>query len=247
MPNWLPRLTLLALFLLLVTGPATAQEAMILPAPDPDHICTLESSGIDTHHHVVSNLRTDGLEARATASPTATFALSFEDAGGCTWPDEAKDAALFAAEIWGHHLASDVDIRVKATWDGSLPSNTLGSAGPTRIISDASIPGARPSTWYPIAQASAMTGTDFVEQIEDADFDIRMRINCNRSDWYFGTDANTPSGEIDFVTVVMHELAHGLGFVGTMRQEGNDADQNQARWGQGSPVRPLVYDVFGED
>ena len=38
----------------------------------------------------------------------------------------------------------------------------------------------------------------------------------NEPDWYFGTDGNTPAGDFDFVTVVMHELAHGLGYAGTM-------------------------------
>src|SRR5262249_28191761 len=30
--------------------------------------------------------------------------------------------------------------------------------------------------------------------------------------WYYGLDANPPAGTTDFVTVVLHELGHGLGF-----------------------------------
>lgn len=244
MLHWLPRLALLLGLLALAARPAATQDAVVLPAPHPEEICTLGSSGVDTHHHVTSALHT-GDEAFATAAPASTFDVTFAEGGCGAWPQEAIDAVTFATDIWGHHLASSVNIRVDAVWDESLPSGTLGSAGPTVIISDASIPGARPNTWYPIAQASAMTGTDFVEQFDSVDFDIRMRFNCNRSDWYFGTDAATPSGEIDFVTVVLHELAHGLGFGGTMRQD--NTDDEHARWGQGDPTRPVIYDTFGED
>src|SRR5262249_59824059 len=33
------------------------------------------------------------------------------------------------------------------------------------------------------------------------------------SAWYYGLDANPPSGQIDLVAVVLHELGHGLGFL----------------------------------
>ena len=36
-------------------------------------------------------------------------------------------------------------------------------------------------------------------------------------DWYFGTDGSTPFSQYDFVSVVMHEIAHGLNFAGSMR------------------------------
>ena len=247
MPNRLPRLTLLALFLLLVAGPATAQEAMVLPAPTPEEICTLSSSDIDTHHHVASALPA-GTGAFATPSPSSTFEVTFVEGGCGAWPQEAIDAVTFAAEIWGHHLASEIPIRVEATWDASLPSGTLGSAGPRAIVSDASLPAGmgRLNTWYPIAQASAMAETDFAAQFDLA-MDIRMRLNCNRDNWYFGTDAAPPAGTIDFVTVVLHELGHGIGFLGTM---GTEDDAAEAGWGRptnAGDVLPLAYDVFAED
>ncbi|NBC01894.1 MAG: T9SS type A sorting domain-containing protein [Bacteroidetes bacterium] len=247
MANWLPRLPLLALFLLLAAGPAAAQDAMVLPAPTPEEICTLSSSDIDTHHHVTSALPA-GTGPFATPSPSSTFEVTFVEGGCGAWPQEAIDAVTFATEIWGHHLASEIPIHVEATWDASLPSGTLGSAGPRAIISDASLPqgAGRPNTWYPIAQASAMAETDFAAQF-DLDMDIRMRLNCNRDDWYFETDAAPPGGTIDFVTVVLHELGHGIGFVGTMSKED---DVEEAGWGRptnAGDVLPLAYDVVAED
>jgi hypothetical protein len=220
---------------------------MVLPAPTPEEICTLGSSDIDTHHHVTSAPRA-GADAFATASPTSTFEVTFVEGGCGAWPQEAIDAVTFATEIWGHHLASDIPIRVEATWDASMPDGTLGSAGPRAIISDASLPAGvgRPNTWYPIAQASAMAETDFVAQF-DLDMDIRMRLNCNRDNWYFGTDAAPPAGTIDFVTVVLHELGHGIGFLGTMSKEDDVAEAGWGRPTNAGDVLPLVYDVFAED
>ena len=43
-----------------------------------------------------------------------------------------------------------------------------------------------------------------------------MIININSdSTWYTGTDMATPAGQYDLVTVALHQIAHGLGIVGT--------------------------------
>jgi hypothetical protein len=36
----------------------------------------------------------------------------------------------------------------------------------------------------------------------------------SQTNWYFGTDGLCPNNRFDFVTIVLHELAHGLGFSG---------------------------------
>jgi len=117
----------------------------------------------------------------------------------------------------------------------------LGSAGPTRIVQ---LTGAEPNTWYSIAQASAMTGRDIVGQIEDEEYDIVMNMNCNFNNWYFGTDANTPAGMIDFVTVVLHEVGHGIGFIGSMDVP---EDSEEGRYGFGQNNFPIIYDRFVKD
>lgn len=43
---------------------------------------------------------------------------------------------------------------------------------------------------------------------------ITLSINSNPpAPWYTGVDGNPPSNQIDLMTVVMHELTHGMGFV----------------------------------
>jgi len=91
-----------------------------------------------------------------------------------------------------------------------------------------------------------MTGVNILDTISE-DHDINMRINCNFDDWYFGTDGNTPENLIDMVTVVLHEIGHGLGFVGTMSED-EDTDEI-AEWGVQAlnDVYPIIYDRFTED
>ena len=55
--------------------------------------------------------------------------------------------------------------------------------------------------WYAASALAEVGGTRFAARL----FDIRR-----------GTDGNTPLGKIDFVTVVLHEIGHGLGFTGSM-------------------------------
>ncbi|NND34876.1 MAG: hypothetical protein HKN76_19980 [Saprospiraceae bacterium] len=47
--------------------------------------------------------------------------------------------------------------------------------------------------------------------IYSAEPDIIAQFNSTVV-WYYGTDGNTPPNQIDFVTVALHEICHGLGF-----------------------------------
>ena len=124
-----------------------------------------------------------------------------------------------AAEIWGTRLVSNVPILVAAKFDPLSCSDTsgvLGSAGPNTVHRDfAGAPVA--NTWYTAAQANALSGTD----LSPANYDISATFNselgkpgCLSSlSWYYGFDGNTPANGIDLLDTVLHEIAHGLGFL----------------------------------
>lgn len=126
---------------------------------------------------------------------------------------------------------------------GTATSATLASAGPTYIfrndgvngfgagvppeLSVSSLPGL-PSTytWYSAAGAAQQTGTDLCRfaSVACTEPDIFIQFNTavdgatalgNRS-FHYGYDAPTPGGgqNIDFVATAMHEIGHGLGFLG---------------------------------
>ncbi|MFO7847430.1 MAG: T9SS type A sorting domain-containing protein [Balneolaceae bacterium] len=211
-------------------------------APEAKHVCTLDPTDFNAKHFIEHH---DIVGKSASKAKTSDVNVTYRSAcGGDTWPSEALNAFEYAMGIWETHIESEVPIRIEATWT-SLDENVLGSAGPTRI---AQIPPVgEPDTWYTIAQASAMTGEDIVNDIEDEEFDVIMNINCDFEDWYFAQDANPPANMIDFVTVVLHEIGHGIGFIGSMQ---GDEDLRIAEWGFGSTAGetfPIAYDLFAED
>ncbi len=241
---------LLVPFLWFLSGTtASAQEGIIqtgdfiiAPAPEIGHVCELPATDIDRNFFKRAQERERSV-MRSQGERRATFEVDFfnqcED--GSNWPEDAKTAFEYALDIWGNYLQSTIPIAVEAIWT-ERDENVLGSARPTRIIQFTS--GAEPNTWYSIAQGSAMAGQDFKEQIDEVDSDVEVIMNCEFPDWYFGTDANTPQGMIDFVTVVLHEIGHGIGFIGSMSA---DEDNQSGSYGLGQSNDPIIYDRFAED
>jgi len=127
-------------------------------------------------------------------------------------------AFQFAASLWGQSLQSTVPIRVDAHFDPltcTATTGVLGLAGTTSAHRD--FPNApRASTWYPQALANARAGVD----LDPATAEITANFNSNLGSsnclsgtaWYYGLDSAAPSNAIDLVTIVLHELGHGLGF-----------------------------------
>ncbi|MBD3615118.1 MAG: T9SS type A sorting domain-containing protein [Gracilimonas sp.] len=209
----------------------------IIEAPAMENICTFEPTYRDVYYYKKADQRLlKGSERLKTASFQVEY---FSD--GASWPQQAREAFEYALQIWETHIDSDIPIRVQANW-AALDGNTLGSARPTLIVQP---PTGELDTWYAVAQASAMTGVDYVQQSSSTDYDIVVNMNSAFDSWYFGTDAETPAGLIDFVTVVLHEIGHGLGFLGSMT---GDPEQQIAEWGYGNTVvSPIIYDRFVMD
>lgn len=156
----------------------------------------------------------------------------FTPVGGnrATTIGEARlNAFQFAADIWGCLLESSVEITVNATFDPLYCNESgavLGGAGPQTVHRD--FPGAQVAeTWYPQALANSLAETDLEPDWDDIGATFNSQIdnndNCLKNrNWYYGFDGNPPSNEMDFVSVILHELAHGLGFT-TFVSLGNGA------------------------
>ena len=149
---------------------------------------------------------------------------------------EAQAAFQLAIDIWETQITSTVPIKVTAQWS-ALGDGILGSAGPTTFIRDfTNAP--QPGTFYPIALANKLAGTD----LKTSQSDISANFSSVRSDWYFGSGA-TPAGKYNFTSVVLHELGHGLGMVGS-----ESYTQGSGSWGYQSTLTstlyPTIYDRF---
>lgn len=144
---------------------------------------------------------------------------------GTSIGEQRRIAYQFAAELWGAVLQSDAEIRVQASFQAlrcDATGTVLGSAGAGAIYV-LTEPG-QPDTLYHGALADALVGFDIQN---GAGVDIVSRFNASfgltnpdgtpcspGSGWYYGLDGKTPPGKTNFLNVVMHEIAHGLGFSG---------------------------------
>jgi hypothetical protein len=137
---------------------------------------------------------------------------------GPTLGAQRRIAIARAAGVWGAALASAVPIRLAVTFDALYCDGnaaTLGSAGPTTVLRD--FPGApRRNTWYPQALANALAGSDQLTDYDDIEMQFSSTIDSGclpGLQWYYGLDGQAGDDEIDFTTTVLHEIAHGLGFL----------------------------------
>lgn len=153
-----------------------------------------------------------------------------------------------AGQIWDAILQSPVSISVRASFD-PLPcgptSGVLGSAGPYVVESDfTNAPFA--ATWYAGAEANRLAGTDLDPSFEDIEAQFQSNVGtagCLSSrSWYYGFDGNEGATGIDLLAVLLHEFAHGLGFL-TL------TDETTGDYFNGMPTifdRYLMDDVSGK-
>lgn len=148
---------------------------------------------------------------------------------GVTLGEQRLIVFQFAADLWGSLLESDAEIVVQATYR-DMPCNAgsalLASAGSVRVLAD--FPGAPYlDTWYQPALANKLAGYDLTPGgpdpgllVEPFNDDMYLLVNIavdadpvclGGVGWYYGLD-NVAGSKIDLLNVVMHELAHGLGF-----------------------------------
>lgn len=117
---------------------------------------------------------------------------------------EFQGAVEFAGEIMGREIVSDIPIQVSIR-KSSLRSATASAGN----ISVSNFPGAKlKDTPYPVSLANTISGTD----VNGSTPEISLTFNEN-VDFYSGLDGNLPASQTDLVTVTLHELCHGLGFL----------------------------------
>ncbi len=157
----------------------------------------------------------------------AALTLRYSDT--CTpSPDDAKTSFEPAVSVWSTRVISSVPITIDACWATNLPTGVLGHAGSLseyQNFTNAPLP----NTFYKVALANALAGSKL--NVGQSDMYIAY---SSTFDWYYSADGNTPSDKIDFITVVAHEVAHGLGFAGGMTVSS----------GTGSYSKIFAYDRF---
>jgi hypothetical protein len=130
-----------------------------------------------------------------------------------------------AAAFWGGLLTSTVTIRVSASFAPLTCSATTGVLGSTYAysvyydFSGAPVAG----TWYVKALANKFAGSDLdstnVDMVAQFNSSLGQTGCLTGTSFYLGLD-NLHGSNVNFLTVALHEFAHGLGFVSVVNSSG---------------------------
>ena len=211
------------------------------------------SAGAAVAHEVLRrSARSSTIETRGTVrvndttTPAAAFIVTYHDFS-------ADQQAAFQAAIdnWSTHLFAPEPITVDASL-APLGDYILGGTDIPDQWHD--LGGTMPSQLlYPQSLAKQLAPSDAAVQTSTSpDITITFSSSITPSslgvNWYFGTDGHPPSNGVDFETVTMHELAHGLGFASSLDigSEGGCTTWSAGCWGYGGgfgATLPTVYDA----
>jgi hypothetical protein len=166
----------------------------------------------------------------------ATFSIDWSACGAP--PTDAVTALVYAANIWGTLISSPVPIQVSACWTATLPCDGI-ACGDTVTYAGNFNHAPLVDTYYPIALANAVAGSDLAPY----DKDINLWFDSSKT-WSFAT-SGPPGAGYDFVSTALHELGHGLGFAGNMYENSNIGfcGNGPISW----YVCPTIYDRFVVD
>ena len=126
------------------------------------------------------------------------------------FPDWAVKDMQAALNVWAANFQSDVPIEVTATWRRAANPDELGSARAVDLFGGfAGAPD--PNLFYPSALANALAKKDLDKRAKD----IIITVNSEPSvgSWDVRNDGTPRATEFDLQSVLIHELAHGLGFL----------------------------------
>ena len=165
-------------------------------------------SFIPVSNEVKARINLDESNSRTIITGTcATFDVTYTG-----FTAAAETAFTYAVQIWANTIVSSVTIKINANFS-DLGPGILGGAGPDLYyeLTGGSIPA---NTLFPSALTDALISSD----ANPSGTDINASFSSTFP-FYFGTDGNTPGGQYDFVSVVLHEIGHGLGIAGFGREQ----------------------------
>ncbi len=167
-----------------------------------------------------------------SSSPSSQIVVNYTDAAGVGFNDPVlglsrKTALEYALSVWAAKVKGTEVIRVNAacqSFGGTASGAVLASAGPITISTVITGTGLLISnTTYPTLLVNQYAEMDVATSHNDIQVTVNMDVDnatvLGNINFYYGTDAN-PGIHIDFVTVMLHELGHGLGFLTFMNANG---------------------------
>ncbi len=145
-----------------------------------------------------------------------------------------QDAVQAAIDVWSDNWSSSVPINVVVNFVQQGTSGILASASPVSFFHNF-VGAPDPTLWYSSAMANALAGKD----LDPANPEISININESMAaSFYLKTDGSCPPNLYDLESIILHEVAHGLGFLS------NDSFDSFSQYG--SIDQPTPYDAFAQ-
>ena len=182
----------------------------------------------------------------AEAAPI-NFTFGFADAPGTGFFDprfgaRAQDTLRAAGDIWGRQFEARYageTVGVRARFGTPSIAGTIAVGSPIAIRFD--FAGAVPNSQYPAALANHLLGRDIhtpANPFTPTGDEVGILFS-NTTNWFYGGTGTPGVGQIDFLTVALHEIGHGLGFTTNIAGDGS--------FGRLQPSLPAIYDRFVVD
>ena len=126
-----------------------------------------------------------------------------------------------AVDQWAATLGGTVPVLIAADMlplGGTGSAAVLASTGAVTLHRN--FEGGQPATWYAAALANQIAGRDvngptLAEIATTFNADVDGPSALGSVQWYYGLDGQA-GGDIDFLTIALHEIGHGLGFLDTV-------------------------------
>ncbi|AFE07157.1 hypothetical protein COCOR_06834 [Corallococcus coralloides DSM 2259] len=150
------------------------------------------------------------------------------------FPLDAQKAFLAAVEVWSETLDSTVPVRINAFF--GTPLQGLNGLCIPNAVQDTQF--LARDTWYASALADKLRNKDLQEGQPD------LEIHFAKDDWNLDLDLEPRSGQSDLMTVALHELCHGLGFVTLFAEDATNTQGscgNTALIQKALPGLPLTF------
>jgi hypothetical protein len=151
-----------------------------------------------------------------TGTGTPTLAITYTG-----FSPQAQAAFAHAASILEAQIRTRLPFKVSARMEALSSAGVLGFASTSVLTpghwtpATGGVPPPIFEAFYPFPLADHLQNRDTTDpEVFRNHFIVTLNSTPN---WYFGTDGAPPAGQVDFVSVVLHEVVHALGFAGHAR------------------------------